>query len=76
MRGYSQHYQKNQLNLNLLMHKPEDSRKCQLLNSTIDRAKLDSKNSIALNRYENCEKSELLLDKIKSKTRGGRILKY
>jgi hypothetical protein len=58
------------------MHKPGDSRKCQLLNSRIDRAKLDSKNSSALNRYENCEKTELLLDKTKSKTRGGWILKY
>ena len=48
MRGYSQHYQKNQPNLNLLMHKPEDSRKCQLSNSIIDRGKLDTKNSIAL----------------------------
>jgi hypothetical protein len=76
MRGYLQHYQKNQLNLNLLMHKLGDSGKWQLLNSRIDRAKLDSKNSIALNRYENCEKIELLLDKIKSKTRGGWIFKY
>ena len=76
MRGYLQHYQKNQLNLNLLMHKLGDSGKWQLLNSRIDRAKLDSKNSIDLIRYENYEKSELLLDKIKSKTRGGWILKY
>jgi len=58
------------------MHKLGDSGKCQLLNSRIDRAKLDSKNSIGLNRYENCEKTELLLDKIKSKTRGGWIFKY
>jgi hypothetical protein len=58
------------------MHKLGDSGKWQLLNSRIDRAKLDSKNSIALNRYENCEKIELLLDKIKSKTRGGWIFKY
>ena len=61
-----EHYQKNQLNLNLLMHKTlgQDSRK------------LHSKNSIDLNRYENCEKWELLLDKINLKTRGGWILKY
>jgi hypothetical protein len=37
------------------------------LNSRIDRANLDSNNSIALNRYENCEKTELLIDKINQK---------
>jgi sulfate adenylyltransferase subunit 1 (EFTu-like GTPase family) len=75
MRGYLQHYQKNQLNLNLLMHKSVDSRNANYGNR-IDRANLNSNNSIALNRYENCEKTELLIDKIKSKTRGGWILKY
>ena len=49
------------------MHKLGDSGKWQLLNSRIDRAKLDSKNSIGLNRYENCEKTELLIDKINQK---------
>ena len=48
------------------MHKPGDSRNANYWNR-IDRANLNSNNSIALNRYENCEKTELLIDKINQK---------
>jgi len=62
MRGYSQLYQKNQMNINLLMHKPEDSGKYQLLNSPIDRAITE------LQRF-NCLKSIRELRKLRANVR-------